>query len=90
MWSENNKDQVPFTIDYHLTQQLNIFTVNLTSISGMVIVSMATINNVLLEHSGTVLSCWDHAIRNLANMNNRTLTISGMIQSWVATYTKSP
>ena len=90
MWDVNYKAQLRFTLNNHHPQQLDIFTVNLTNISGMVIVSTATINNVFIHHSGTVLSCWDHAIRNLANMNNRTLTISGMIQSWVATYTKSP
>ena len=78
MWRENNKAQVFFSINYHPPQPLDIFTVNLTNISGMVIVSTATINKVL-HHSGTVLSCWDHAVRNLANMSTRTLTISGII-----------
>ena len=80
VWRDSNKStQVLFTnTDNHSPQQLGIFTVNLTSISGMVIVSTATINNVL-HHSGTVLLCLDHAIRNLANMGNRTLIISGII-----------
>ena len=86
VWRENNKAQTLFTIDYHPPQQLDIFTVNVTSISGLVIVSTATINNVL-HHSGTILSCWDNAIRNLANMSNRTLTISGMVGSYKYGYT---
>ena len=79
VWRENNKDQVLFNTNYHLPQQLDVFTVNLTSISGMVIVSTATINNVLIHHSGTVLTCSDNVIAQLSNMNKRTLRISGMI-----------
>ena len=67
VWDVNYKAQLRFTLNNHHPQQLDIFTVNLTNISGMVIVSTATINNVFIHHSGTVLSCWDHAIRNLAN-----------------------
>ena len=79
VWSENNKAQVLFTIDNHPPQQLDIFVVNLTSISGIVIVSTATINNVLLEHNGTVLLCSDNAIPQLADTINRTVIISGII-----------
>ena len=78
MWRENNKAQTLFTIDYHPPQQLDIFTVNLINISGMVIVSTATINNVLLEHNGTVLTCSDNAILQFADTINNTVIISGI------------
>ena len=80
MWRENNIAQVLFTINYHPPYPLDIFTVNLTNISGMVIVSTATINNhLLLEHNGTVLACSDNAIPQLANTVSETMIISGMI-----------
>ena len=79
MWRENNKAQLLFTIDYHPPQQLDIFTVNLTSISGMVIVSTATISNVLLQHNGTELLCSDDATPHLADVRNSTVIIPGMI-----------
>ena len=82
VWRENNKAQTLFTIDYHPPQQLDIFTVNLINISGMVIVSTATINNVLLEHNGTVLSCSDNATPHLADTINKTVMILGMILHW--------
>ena len=75
VWRENNKAQILFTIDYYSPQQLDIFTVNLTSISGLVIVSTATINNVLIHHNGTVLSCRDNAIPQLAEKINKTVII---------------
>ena len=78
MWDVNDNQQVLFTIDNHPPQQLDIFTVNLTNISGMVIVSTATINNVLLEHNGTVLSCSDNAILQFADTINNTVIISGI------------
>ena len=79
VWCENNKAQVLFTIDNHPPQQLDIFTVILTNISGMVIVSTATIKNALLEYNGTVLSCSDNAIPQLADTINGTMIILGMI-----------
>ena len=82
MWSVNNKVQVLLTINYHSPYPLDIFTVNVTSISGMVIVSTATINNVLHQHNGTVLSCSDYAIPQLADTTNRTVIILGEILCW--------
>ena len=82
VWRENNKHQALFTINYHPPQQLDILTVNLTNISGMVIVSTATINNVLLEHNGTVLVCSDNVIPQLADTTNRTVIILGEILCW--------
>ena len=38
---------------------VNIFTVNLTSVTGMVLVSTATVHNVQLGHNGTVITCSD-------------------------------
>ena len=79
MWRENNKAQVLFTINYHPLHPLDILTVNVTSISGMVIVSTATISNVLLEHNGTVLTCSDNATPQLADEIIKTVIISGKI-----------
>ena len=79
MWDVNDNQQVVFTEYFYSPQQLDIFTMNLTNISGMMVVSTATTKNVLIDHSGTVLSCSDHTIRSLANMNTRTLKISGLI-----------
>ena len=79
MWDENNKKQEFISIYQHPSQELDIFSVNLINISGMVIVSTATINNVLLEHNGTVLACSDNGIPHLANTINKTVIISGMI-----------
>ena len=77
VWRENNSQQVLFAEYNHLPQQLDIFTVNLTKISGMVIVSTATINNVLLQHNGTVLSCSDNATPHLAVEIIKTVTLPG-------------
>ena len=79
MWDVNYKAQLRFTLNNHHPQQLDIFTVNLTNISGMVIVSTATINSVLLEHNGTVLSCSDNPNPQLANKVIKTVIIPGMI-----------
>ena len=82
VWDVNDNQQVLFTVDYHPPQQLDTFTVNLTNISGTVIVSTATINNVLLEYNGTVLSCSDNATPHLADTINKTVMILGMILHW--------
>ena len=82
VWDVNHNQQVLFTIDYHQPQQLDVFTVNLTNINGMVIVSTATINNVLLQHNGTVLACSDNSIPQLADTITKTVIISGMILHW--------
>ena len=79
VWGVNDNQQVLFTMYYHPPQQLDIFTVNLINISGMVIVSTATISNVLLEHNGTVLTCSDNAIPQLADEIIKTVIISGKI-----------
>ena len=79
VWDVNHKAQLRFSIGYHQSQQLGIFTVNLTNISGMVIVSTATISNVLLEHNGTVLSCSDNATPQLADEIIKTVIILGKI-----------
>ena len=71
-----------FSIYQHPSQELDIFSVNFINISGMVIVSTATINNVLLEHKCTVLACSDNGIPHLANTTNKTVIISGMILHW--------
>ena len=77
-WRENNQAQVLLTIDNHPPQQLDVFTVNLTNISGMVIVSTATINDVLIHHNGTVLTCSDNDIPQLADKTSKTVIILGM------------
>ena len=78
VWRENNKRQVLFSKNYHPFQELDIFTVNLTNISGTVIVSTATINNVLLGHNGTILSCSDNSVLQTANKTIVTLVLSGI------------
>ena len=62
--------KVLFSKNYHPFQELDIFTVNLINISGTVIVSTATINNVLPHHNGTVLSCSDNSVLQTANKTN--------------------
>ena len=79
MWGENNKAQAFFSINHHPSQELDIFSVKPIYISGMVIVSTATINNVLLGHNGTVLSCSDNAILQFADTVSETAIILGMI-----------
>ena len=78
MWHENNSRQVLFAEYIHSLQKLDIFTVNLTKISGMMIESTATINNVLLQHNGTVLSCRDNSIPQLADKIIKTVTLPGI------------
>ena len=82
VWRENNSQQVLFAEYIHSPQQLDIFTVNLTKISGMVIESTATISNVLLQHNSTILSCSDNAIPHLADTISKTVIISSMILHW--------
>lgn len=41
------------------TSVVDIFTVNLTSVTGMVLVSTATVHNVQLSHNGAVITCSD-------------------------------
>ena len=82
VWRENNKRQVPFSKNHHPFQELDIFTVNLTNISGTVIVSTATINNALLRHNGTVLSCSDNSVPQTANKTIVTLVLSGNLLTY--------
>ena len=82
VWLENNSKQVLFTEHIRSPHQLDVFTVNLTKISGMRIESTATINNVLLQHNGTVLSCSDNSIPLLADEIIETVIIPGMILHW--------
>ena len=49
------------TKDQQTHHQFDIFTLNLTKITGSTLVSTATVYNVLLEHNGTVISCGDSA-----------------------------
>lgn len=54
----------------------NLFTINLTIVTGMTLVSTATVENVLLGYIGRNISCSD-SIEMGASMN-RTIQISGM------------
>ena len=54
----------------------NIFTLNLTIVTGMVLVSTATLQNVLIGYNGRTILCYDSI--NMGASMNRTIQISGM------------
>lgn len=70
------------TTDQQTYHQFEIFTLNLTKITGSTLVSTATLDNVLLEHNGTVISCGDSANPTPVSITKQqTVLISG-----IATY----
>ena len=56
---------------------IDIFTVNLTGIDGMTLVSTATVQNVQLTHNGRVITCSDATFQG--SSISRTVQISGII-----------
>ena len=54
---------------------LDVFTVNLTGINGMTLVSTVTVQYVQLNHNGRVITCSDAAFQG--SFISRTIQISG-------------
>ena len=67
------------TTDQQTYHQFEIFTLNLAKITGSTLVSTATLDNVLLEHNGTVISCGDSANPTPVSITKQqTVLISGI------------
>ena len=60
-WSRNGRSHFYYTSGKSTLSDVDIFTVNLTSVTGMVLVSTATVHNVQLSHNGAVITCTDGA-----------------------------
>ena len=58
-WSSNGHNHLYFTSGQSTVDDVDIFTVSLTSVTGMVLVSTATVHNVQLSHNGAVVTCSD-------------------------------
>ena len=59
-WSRNGRSHFYSTsVKFATVGEVDIFTVNLTSVTGMVLVSTATAHNVQLGHNGAVVTCSD-------------------------------
>ena len=68
------------TNDQQTHHEFDIFTLNLTKITGSTLVSTATVDHALLEHNGTVISCGDSANpKPVGNTKQQTVLISGNI-----------
>ena len=53
-WRSNGHSHFYSTSVKAIVDDVDIFTVNLTSVTGMVLVSTATVHNIQLDHSGAV------------------------------------
>ena len=71
----NNSNHLYYTSGQP-TAVVGIFTVNLISVTGMVLVSTATVHNVQLSHNGAVVTCSDPNIPDI--VVNGTIQISGV------------
>ena len=56
-------------------ENLGIFIVNVTNVSGKMLISIATVHNVHLDHNGTVISCLDAGFQGRST--NGTIQVSG-------------
>ena len=59
------------------SKSLDIFTLNLISVSGMMFVSTATAHNVSIESDGKAISCSD----NNQTQSNLAVTLSGKVMT---------
>ena len=74
-WDINGTNEV-FYQEGQLSGSLDIFTLNLISVSGMMFVSTATAHNVSIESDGKALSCSD----NNQTKSNLAVTLSGKVR----------
>ena len=44
---------------YERASTVHIFTVKLTNVTGMLLISTATVHNAQLSHNGTIITCYD-------------------------------
>ena len=58
-WSSNGCNHLYYTSGQSTVDDVGIFTVSLTSVTGMVLVSTATVHNIQLSHNGAVVTCLD-------------------------------
>ena len=58
-WRSNGHSHFYYTSGKATVDNVDIFTVNLASVTGMVLVSTATVHNVQLSHNGAVITCSD-------------------------------
>ena len=77
-WRSNGHSHFYSTSVKATVDDVEMFTVNLTSVTGMVLVSTATVHNVQLSHNGAVVTCSDGvAIQQDDHSVNGTVQISG-------------
>ena len=74
IWDVNGTNDVFYQAG-QLSKSLDIFTLNLISVSGMMFVSTATLHNVSIESDGKALSCID----NNQTQSNLAVTLSGKV-----------
>ena len=55
-WRSNGHSHFYYTSGQSTVDYVDIFKVNLTSVTGMVLVSTATVHNVQLSHNGAVIT----------------------------------
>ena len=58
----------------------NVFKINLTNVTGMILVSTATVQNVLLGHNGRTISCSDSINMGTGALMDRTIQIAGYVK----------
>ena len=75
LWISNGHNSIYYSAGQP-ARTVHIFTTKLCNVSGMTFISTATVHNVQLSHSGTVITCSDHHFQGTSV--NKTVQLSGI------------
>ena len=76
-WLSNGHNFLYYSVE-QLASAVNIFSVKLCNVSGMIFISTATLHNTQVGHNGTVLTCSDMVYKG--SSVTETVQVSGMIK----------